>query len=93
MYIKPIEPDRERRIKKGHCYATKWCPECDNRLYESQVFYNNGVCPYCGKYDNSTVCAYITKVFRQVKHQKLLFGFFWKTVTVENELVKTYSRR
>lgn len=37
------------RLKKGACYATEWCPKCDERLTYNQVMYSSGICPYCGR--------------------------------------------
>ena len=62
------------RIVTGRCYSTEWCPGCGARLYDRDVYYNNSICPHCGRKGSSAIiCDYITKVYRDVTTQKLVW--------------------
>lgn len=80
------------RTVKGDCYSTEWCPKCDKRIQHSDVMYNSGVCPHCGNASGSTVCDYVIKAYRVIRHQKQLLWFLWVTVDKEYELVQVTAR-
>jgi predicted RNA-binding Zn-ribbon protein involved in translation (DUF1610 family) len=37
------------------------CKSCDEELTYNEVYYNKGVCPYCGNVSGSTITAYVVK--------------------------------
>lgn len=75
------------RTVKGKWYSTRWCPKCDNRLSNGEVYHSRGVCPHCGHKGGVTVCEYVTKVYRKIEHQRRLLGVWWKTIDVEFEML------
>lgn len=48
--------------KEGDLRLIKVCGFCDKRLTESQAYYNDGMCPHCGRIGGATICHYVKVV-------------------------------
>ena len=57
-------------------YYTEHCVKCNHKISDFKKYYSGGVCPYCGKGNNSTIVNTYKKVFRYVSNYPL--WIFWK---------------
>lgn len=58
------------------------CVECGTPLDEEEEYYSEGVCPYCGHDDDSTICATKVRAARWVVDYEPSWWrriFFWET--------------
>lgn len=66
-------------FKTEEYVANYVCVRCEHILSRAEVMYSDGVCPYCGNKDDSTICDYI-KVARLV--------IVWVEVTFKPPFIK-----
>lgn len=59
--------------------ANYTCIKCVHNLSKDEVMHSNGICPYCGNNDDSTICDYI-KVAR--------LDISWVEVTLKPPFIK-----
>lgn len=51
------------------------CIRCGDEMSNHQRMYSNGICPYCGLDDLSTICNTYNQIQRQVYYKKWFLGF------------------
>ena len=59
---------------------SKWkskavCIKCEHEMDECDKYYSDGVCPYCGLDDNSTICSTRNVIYRK---RYIYIPFWWE---------------